>query len=55
MLPEVASALFDMMCLYRELEYVSDYTNFLDFCRLEMLPNVRPKQRPGEGRTGRRK
>ena len=35
----------------RELAYVSDYQNFLDFCRLEIFPNVRPKERPGtEGR-----
>lgn len=36
----------------RELEYVSDYKNFLDFCREEVFPKVRPKERPGD--QGRR-
>lgn len=41
--------------LFRELDYVSDYQPFLDFCREEIFPNVRPKERSGEeGEEGRR-
>lgn len=32
----------------RELEYVSNNQKFLDFCRLEIFTNMRPKERTGE-------
>lgn len=39
-----------MFCwlVYRELDYVSDCQPFLDFCREEVLLNVRPKARAGD-------
>ncbi len=39
--------------MHRDLELVSDYQSYLDFCRSEIFPKVRPKA--GDGNYWRRK